>query len=64
MAQRDEVFLTGASGFVGSHPLHVLASAGHPALALMQPASRPLHALHGCTPVRAVTWYSDHDYAL
>ncbi len=51
MAQRDDVFLTGASGFVGSHVLHALISAGYPVRALVRPTSRPLPVVDGCTPV-------------
>ena len=51
MAQRDAVFLTGAGGFIGSHVLHALVSAGYPVRALVRPGSRPLPAVKGCTPV-------------
>ncbi|HEY3991699.1 MAG TPA: NAD-dependent epimerase/dehydratase family protein [Ktedonobacteraceae bacterium] len=45
------VFLTGASGFVGSHVLHALVAARYQVHALVRPGSRPLPALEGCTPV-------------
>jgi dihydroflavonol-4-reductase len=47
----DEVFLTGATGFVGSHVLHALLAAGYHVRALVRPASRPLPLLEGCTVV-------------
>ncbi len=51
MAQQDDVFLTGASGFVGSHVLRSLLSAGYRVRALVRPTSRPLTPVDGCTPV-------------
>ncbi|HEU5230318.1 MAG TPA: NAD-dependent epimerase/dehydratase family protein [Ktedonobacteraceae bacterium] len=47
----DLVFLTGASGFVGSHVLHALLAAQYRVRALQRPGSRPLPALEGCTTV-------------
>src|SRR5579875_1575400 len=47
----DTVFLTGASGFVGSHILHALLAAGYHVRALLRPGSRPLPLLEGCTTV-------------
>lgn len=47
----DTVFLTGASGFVGSHVLRALLAAQYRVRALVRPGSRPLPALEGCTPV-------------
>lgn len=47
----DEVFLTGASGFVGSHILHALLAARYRVRALVRPGSRPLPPLDGCTVV-------------
>jgi dihydroflavonol-4-reductase len=38
----DEVFLTGATGFVGSHVLHALRHSGYRVRALVRPGSRPL----------------------
>jgi dihydroflavonol-4-reductase len=51
MAERDDVFLTGASGFVGSHVLRSLLSAGYRVRALVRPSSRPLAVMEGCSPV-------------
>lgn len=48
----DEVFLTGASGFVGSHILRALLAARYRVRALVRPGSRPLPELEGCTIVR------------
>jgi dihydroflavonol-4-reductase len=45
------VFLTGASGFVGSHVLRALLMAGYRVRALARPDSRPLPPLEGCTVV-------------
>lgn len=47
----ETVFLTGASGFVGSHILRALLAAGYQVRALVRPDSRPLPPLDGCTPV-------------
>jgi len=47
----DEVFLTGASGFVGSHVLRALLAAQYRVRALVRPGSRPLPPLDGCTAV-------------
>ena len=47
----DTVFLTGASGFVGSHVLRALLEAQYRVRALVRPGSRPLPPLEGCTPV-------------
>jgi dihydroflavonol-4-reductase len=47
----DEVFLTGATGFVGSHVLHALLAAGYRVRALVRPHSRPLPPVAGCTAV-------------
>src|SRR6185437_811136 len=51
MAQRDEVFLTGAGGFVGSHVLTALLTRGYPVRALVPSTGRPLTVIAGCTPV-------------
>src|SRR5579864_6213504 len=48
----DEVFLTGASGFVGSHVLRALLAAQYRVRALVRPGARPLPPLDGCTPVQ------------
>ncbi len=47
----DIVFLTGASGFVGSHVLDALLAAGYRVRALMRPGSRPLPPRERCTVV-------------
>lgn len=47
----DEVFLTGASGFVGRHILHALLMARYHVRVLLRPGSQPLPPLEGCTPV-------------
>lgn len=47
----DEVFLTGASGFVGSHVLRALLASQYRVRALIRPGSRPLPPLDGCTTV-------------
>jgi dihydroflavonol-4-reductase len=47
----DEVFLTGASGFVGGHVLRALLQHDFLVRALVRPQSRPLPPLVGCTPV-------------
>lgn len=47
----ETVFLTGASGFVGSHVLHALLAARYRVRALVRPGSRPLPSCEGCTPV-------------
>jgi dihydroflavonol-4-reductase len=49
--ESDEVFLTGATGFIGSHVLDALLSAGFRVRALVRPASRALPPRDGCTPV-------------
>ena len=46
------VFLTGASGFVGSHVLRALLAAQYRVRALVRPGSRPLPPLDGCTAVQ------------
>src|SRR5437764_5812613 len=48
----DEVFLTGASGFLGSHVLRALLEAQYRVRALVRPGSRPLPPLDGCTAIR------------
>jgi dihydroflavonol-4-reductase len=48
----DEVFLTGATGFVGSHVLAALLESGYHVRALVRPDSRPLPAHAACRPVR------------
>jgi dihydroflavonol-4-reductase len=50
-ASGDEVFLTGATGFVGSHVLAALLSARFRVRALVRAGSRPLPSIEGCTPV-------------
>ncbi len=47
----DTVFLTGASGFVGSHILHALLEAPYRVRVLLRPGSRSLPARDGCTVV-------------
>lgn len=47
----DEVFLTGATGFIGRHVLDTLLGSGYRVRALVRPSSRPLPALEGCTTV-------------
>ena len=47
----DAVFLTGASGFVGSHVLRALLAAQYRVRALVRPDSRPLPPLEGCMAV-------------
>jgi dihydroflavonol-4-reductase len=47
----DTIFLTGASGFVGSHILRALLAAQYRVRALLRPGSRPLPPLDGCTAV-------------
>src|SRR5438132_4612549 len=47
----DTVFLTGASGFLGSHILRALLAAQYRVRALVRPDSRPLPPLDGCTAV-------------
>jgi dihydroflavonol-4-reductase len=48
----DVVFLTGASGFVGSHVLRALLEAQYHVRALVRPGSRPLPPHERCTTVR------------
>jgi dihydroflavonol-4-reductase len=48
----ETVFLTGASGFVGSHVLRALLAAHYRVRALVRPGSRPLPPLEGCTIVK------------
>jgi dihydroflavonol-4-reductase len=52
MTMSDDVFLTGATGFVGNHVLRALLAAGFGVRALVRPYSRPLPPLDGCTPVQ------------
>jgi dihydroflavonol-4-reductase len=47
----DEVFLTGATGFIGRHVLDALLAAGYRVRALARPGARPLPAVHGCQVV-------------
>ncbi len=47
----EEVFLTGATGFIGRHVLDALLAAGYRVRALVRPAARPLPAIEGCTTV-------------
>jgi dihydroflavonol-4-reductase len=47
----ETVFLTGASGFVGSHVLRALLAAQYQVRALIRPGSRPLPPLAGCSTV-------------
>jgi dihydroflavonol-4-reductase len=47
----ESVFLTGASGFIGSHVLRALVEAGHPVRALRRPDSAPLPPLEGVREV-------------
>lgn len=47
----NEVFLTGATGFVGSHILRALLAAQYRVRALVRPGSRALPSLDGCTAV-------------
>ncbi|WP_165423163.1 NAD-dependent epimerase/dehydratase family protein [Ktedonosporobacter rubrisoli] len=48
----DLVFLTGASGFVGSHVLRALLAARYRVRALVHTAARSLPSLEGCTLVQ------------
>jgi dihydroflavonol-4-reductase len=48
----DVVFLTGASGFVGSHVLRALLEAQYHVRALVRPGSKPLPPHERCTTVR------------
>ncbi len=50
--QGDDIFLTGATGFVGSHILHALLVSGFRVRALRRPQSRPLPAVAGCREVQ------------
>ncbi len=47
----DEVFLTGATGFIGSHVLRALLGSGYRVRALVRGSPDRLPALEGCTPV-------------
>jgi dihydroflavonol-4-reductase len=47
----DEVFLTGATGFVGSHILRALLAAQYRVRTLVRPGSTPMPPLDGCTAV-------------
>ena len=47
----DEVFLTGATGFIGSHVLRALLGAGYRVRALVREDPARLPASDGCTPV-------------
>src|SRR5260370_7251491 len=51
MGAGDEVFLTGAGGFVGSHVRRALLEAHDLLRALVRPGSGPLPPLDGCTAV-------------
>jgi dihydroflavonol-4-reductase len=46
-----EVFLTGGTGFVGSHVLRALLDAGYTVRALVRPGARPLPILPGLKPI-------------
>lgn len=54
----DEVFLTGATGFIGSHILRALLSAQYRVRVLVRPGSRPLPQLEGCTIVQGDVLHS------
>jgi uncharacterized protein YbjT (DUF2867 family) len=47
----NTVFLTGASGFVGSHVLRALLAAGYRVRALVRAGSRQLPPFDGCTTI-------------
>jgi dihydroflavonol-4-reductase len=47
----DEVFLTGATGFIGSHVLAALLDSGFRVRALVRHGSKPLPDREGCRPV-------------
>jgi dihydroflavonol-4-reductase len=47
----DQVFLTGATGFIGSHVLTALLEAGYRVRALVRSAPQRLERYSGCTPV-------------
>jgi dihydroflavonol-4-reductase len=51
-AMQDEVFLTGATGFIGRHVLHALLDAGYRVRALVRPNARPLPPHERCTLVQ------------
>ncbi|HLI52371.1 MAG TPA: NAD-dependent epimerase/dehydratase family protein [Thermomicrobiaceae bacterium] len=48
MSGQDEVFLTGATGFVGSHVLSALLEAGYQVRALVRPDGHKLNPPGGC----------------
>lgn len=48
----DEVFLTGATGFVGSHVLRALLKGKYRVRALVRPQSKTISELEDCTVVR------------
>lgn len=48
----DAVFLTGGTGFIGSHVLRALLAAGYRVRALVRGEGDRLPALDGCVPVR------------
>jgi dihydroflavonol-4-reductase len=48
---KDEVFLTGATGFVGAHVREALLRAGYGVRALVRDRADKLAAIDGCTPV-------------
>lgn len=52
MGAGETIFLTGASGFVGSHVLRALLAAQYRVRALVRPGSRSLPPLEGCTTVQ------------
>lgn len=52
MAEQDEVFLTGATGFIGSHVLQALRRAGYRIRALVHETGDRGGLLEGCTLIR------------